>query len=74
MGRYKKYHDVTVSPFEYYFFQDKNAKHGVLFRVKDTLKSRYGAQFHSADRGVFEGAWWRIPTRYDLVEIFNVMQ
>ena len=64
---------TVVSPFAKWFFQDKSGKSGVLFRTKDILKERYGAQFFSDAGGAFEGAWWHVPSTVDLKSIYELL-
>ncbi len=73
VGRYKKYRDVAIAPFKKWFFQDKHGKAGVLFRVKEILKSRYGAQFFAGTTLQLDGAYWYIDSTYPLDEIYKVM-
>lgn len=72
-GRFKKFRDTEVGAFERWFFQDRHGKSGVLFRVKDILKARYGAQFFNGDSGDFHGAWWHIPSSAPLDEVYKLM-
>jgi len=69
----KRFKDTTVEPFSRWFFQDEHGKSGVLFRVKDILKSRYGAKFFSSYSGDFQGAWWHVDSKEDLEDIYELM-
>ena len=72
VGR-RRYRDVDVPAFSKWFFNDKHGKSGILFRVKNLLKSRYGAQFFSGDAGEFAGAWWYVSSSESLEEIYKLM-
>ncbi|MFH1984756.1 MAG: helicase-related protein [Pseudomonadota bacterium] len=72
-GRYKKYRDVEIPAFKKWFFQDNHGKSGVLFRVKEILKVRYGAQFFSGTTMQLDGAYWYVNSSYPLDEIYKVM-
>lgn len=63
---------ATYEPFSRWFLQDKNAKMGVLFRMKDILKARHGAQFTS-EWGEFGGAWWHMPSSVNLEELHELL-
>lgn len=54
-------------------FQDRNGKGGVLFRTKDILKARYGAQFFSDAGEAFGGAWWHVSSTTDLKTIYELI-
>jgi hypothetical protein len=69
----RRFRDTTVEPFSRWFFQDEHGKGGVLFRVKDILKSRYGAKFFSSYSGDFQGAWWHVDSKEDLEDIYELM-
>lgn len=63
---------VTHEPFSRWFLQDSKAKMGPLYRMKDTLKARYGASF--TDRWEeFSGAWWHVASSVDLKELYQLL-
>jgi hypothetical protein len=64
---------AVLEPFARWFFQDRNGKSGVLYRTKDILKARYGAQFFSDAGEAFEGAWWHVPSSTDLKAIYELI-
>ena len=64
---------AVLEPFAKWFFQDRNGKSGVLFRTKDILKARYGAQFFSDAGEAFGGAWWHVPSSTDLKAIYELI-
>ena len=64
---------AVLEPFAKWFLQDRNGKNGVLFRTKEILKARYGAQFFSDAGDVFEGAWWHVPSSIDLKAIYELL-
>jgi polyhydroxyalkanoate synthesis regulator phasin len=64
---------TVLEPFAKWFFQDRNGKSGVLFRTKDILKARYGAQFFSDAGEAFKGAWWHMPSSTDLKVIYELI-
>jgi hypothetical protein len=64
---------TVLEPFARWFIQDANGKGGVLFRIKDILKARYGAQFFSDAGEAFKGAWWHVPSSTDLKAIYELL-
>jgi len=64
---------AVLEPFARWFFQDRNGKSGVLYRTKDILKARYGAQFFLDAGEAFEGAWWHVPSSTDLKAIYELI-
>lgn len=70
---FKKYRDVEIPAFKKWFFRDNHGKSGVLFRVKEILKSRYGAQFFAGTTLQLDGAYWYVDSTYSLDEIYKVM-
>lgn len=63
---------TTYDPFERWFLQDKNAKMGKLYKMREILKSRYRAMFTS-DWPEFNGAWWHVPSSVDLNELYDLL-
>ena len=63
---------VTHEPFSRWFLQDSKAKMGVLYRMKDILKSRYGASFTS-EWSEHSGAWWHVASSVDLKELYQLL-
>ncbi len=70
----RRYKDIELKPFERWFFQDENGKNGVLYNIKDILKSRYSAKFHFGKGGDFNGAWWHVSSKEDLEELYELMK
>ncbi len=70
---FKRRRGVVLEPFARWFFQDRNGKSGALFRTKDILKARYGAQFFSDAGEAFKGAWWHVPSATDLKAIYELI-
>jgi len=69
-----KYKNIAVAAFSKWFFLDRNAKQGVLYRTKEILKARYGAQFFAGSAGeLSNGAYWYIDSKTDLKDIFAIM-
>lgn len=64
---------AVIGPFAKWFFQDKKGKNGVIFRTKDILKARYGAQFFFDAGEAFEGAWWHVSSSVDLKAIYELI-
>jgi SNF2 family DNA or RNA helicase len=64
---------AVVEPFAEWFFQDINGKSGVLYRTKNILRARYGAQFFSDAGEAFEGAWWHVSSGTDLKAIYELI-
>lgn len=64
---------TALEPFARWFFQDRDGKSGVLYRTKDILKARYGAQFFSDAGEAFGGAWWHVPSSTDLKAIYELI-
>jgi len=60
-------------PFSKWFFQDRAGKYGMLYKVKEIIKARFGAKFFSGAGGEFIGAWWYVSITTDLKEIYELM-
>lgn len=59
--------------FSRWFFQDKNGMNGNLFKIKDILKARYGAQFFKDAGPNFTGAWWHVTSTADLKQLYKLL-
>lgn len=64
---------TPADAFSRWFFQDKDGKNGKLYKVKEIIKARYGAQFFQDAGGDFNGAWWHVPVTTDLTELYKLM-
>lgn len=63
---------ITHEPFSRWFLQDSKAKMGILYRMKDILKSRYGASF-TCEWCEHSGAWWHVASSVDLNELYQLL-
>ena len=64
---------AVIEPFAKWFFQDSAGKGGTLYRARDILKARYGAQFFSDAGETFRGAWWHVSSTNDLKAIYELL-
>lgn len=63
---------VTHEPFSRWFFQDSAGVGGILYRMKDVLKTRYDAKF-TKDWREHGGAWWHVNATIDIQELYELL-
>ena len=62
----------TIPAFSRLFMYDSRGMGGSLYRMKEILKSRYGAQFTKAwsEHG---GAWWHVQASVNLNDLYELL-
>ena len=66
--------EVHLKSFQCLLIHDKHAKNGKLCEAKDTLKTRYKANWISGVGGDFGGElWWHVPASTPLTTLYDII-
>lgn len=65
---------TVFEPYKAICFYDESGKDGRLFKVKDALKSEFGAKFCNDASAEFPGCWWAVSAEHDINSLYDIFK